>query len=144
MLSGSRRFTELGRGFLAVCVAFSFAAAPILGAAHLAAVDHVTCPQDGELIDVPHTRVVPRAALMRHGSALNSTEGDVPTGEHSHGHCAFATHALPRTTATAPAPAASPVPLIDADSNRSAILSPLWSRSVAVYRVAPKSSPPAV
>jgi hypothetical protein len=141
----SARATDWAKGLLCIGVAFSFAAGPILGIAHLSAVDHVVCPLDGELIEVAgHHGGTPAASGTNTlASYFRSTDEAVPIAGHGHSHCLFATHALPQATATAPEPPSALLPLNDANRGGALMLSQEGFQPVDVYRVAPKSSPPA-
>ena len=131
----------LFRGLGAALALLTFAS-PLLGSFHEAAVPHVTCPEDGELIDVPVERGHNHAAVSDEGPSLfaeRDPAAPTPAGAH-HDHCRIALQAhfgaqqpdrvrVVRPTALV---AAAPVP-----AERPKL------RSLALYRIAPKASPPA-
>jgi hypothetical protein len=114
-------------------------ASPFLGSLHEAAVRHVACLEDGELIDAPAQPAHPHAEASGEEPSLFA-ERDVPV-DGQHGHCAVAAQgrlqareqsrqrlavSTPRLLAVASVPQRQPAP-----------------RSLAIYRIAPKASPPA-
>ena len=134
---------KLKRAAVSVVAALSVLAGPILGTAHLTAVKHVVCPQDGELVEVRQGAVAP-GAESRFGSqsAIRATDSQRSEGEHAHDHCTFATHSLPRSTAKSTISVLTVVPDATHASVARHRYADVWS--VDVYRIAPKSSPPSV
>ena len=129
---------------LGVAVALLMAVGPLLGALHVATAGHVACPEDGELIDAAP------AALQASGnpiqiaaeSRVTARESGPLSSDHSrlHDHCAIAlqAHIRARSASTtrvagsvAGPPAVAPV-----------MPDPPRLASLAVYRLAPKASPP--
>jgi hypothetical protein len=108
---------------------------PLLGALHLATVQHVVCPDDGELVDASEETGAarPAQASSREVSPPSSAPG------HEHGHCANVLASRQRVLA--PTPTASGFALAPAPEP-SPRRWPALRRSAALYRVAPKSSPP--
>src|SRR5207248_5914241 len=98
--------------------------------AHSARVDHATCPEDGELVDV-----VPQGPELAHsdeGAALPGRPDDA--GEHQHRHCVLTPHGR-QTRSTAPRShsfAPSPVE----PSARAVPRSFALTAQIAVYRIA--------
>lgn len=132
---------ELFRSAVGVALALVTAAGPLLDSLHEASVRHVACPEDGELIDAPvepahgHGRPAasaPGLSSAEDPSALHSAGG-------SHGHCAIALHSHLRARGdSAQRPAGHPAALA---TSICASPDPVFVR-LAVYRVAPKASPP--
>jgi hypothetical protein len=116
--------------------------APLLETAHEARVSHVACPEDGELIDVP--------AQARHDHARGAgvgaqlfREGDpaAPAGTGSgHQHCIVALRSHLRARETSVPKLSTPYQLAAVSTAVAALPVPL--RSIALYRLAPKSGPP--
>jgi len=134
-------FQPVLRG-IGATLALLTAASPLVGSLHESSVRHVACPEDGELIDAP--------SQAPHQHALPSTDAPALFAERDpsapsasgqgHQHCAVMSqgHSRARQQARSlfvvtvpPALAAvsipSPTPRL---------------RSLAVYRLAPKASPP--
>jgi len=117
-------------------------ASPLLDSWHEASIQHVTCPEDGELIDV-----LPQAAhehAQATGQGLSLFDEHDPSAPHSrggeHNHCTIVLQAhlrareqsRPQLVVEAPelvGPARVPQ-------------EPVGLNSQAVYRFAPKASPP--
>jgi len=135
------RLHRLFRGTGAALAVVLFAA-PILGSLHDATVRHVACPEDGELIDVPVARAHSHAAVPEEGPSLfaeRDPAGPTPAaGQHDHCQIVLQAHVSARQPGKVRAVkstvlvAAVPVPA-----------EPPRLRSLALYRLAPKASPPA-
>ncbi len=137
--------TRRGRrlsGLVAITAAVAVTAGPILGTAHLASVQHVACPVDGELIEIHRGTSAQRAEpTLAAQVVLRPDASQTRESNHQHEHCSYATHASP-ATATSSVAVASDVPAIPAGSVIPS-RAPLGSR-VDLYRIAPKSSPPTI
>ncbi|HTO98443.1 MAG TPA: hypothetical protein VMK66_15450 [Myxococcales bacterium] len=137
MLSGKPRcFPALG-----VALALLTFATPLLESFHSAAVRHVACPEDGELIDArpeaPHahaqvTADAPELFAERDPAATNASE--------NHGHCSIAQQAQVRAREGSRRIALRVPP--DKAVPRLAF-EPLRLNGFVLYRLAPKASPPA-
>jgi len=130
----------LFRGLGAALALLTFAS-PLLRSLHEALVPHIACPEDGELIDAPAHRAHNHAPASSEDASLfaeRDPAGPAPAGDH-HDHCPIALQAhlsarqpgKVRVVAPAVLIAAAPVP-----AQQQAF------RSLAVYRIAPKASPP--
>ena len=118
-------------------------ASPLLESLHEASVRHVACPEDGELIDAPPQAAHQHAQATSDGLSLFAEQD--PSAPRSrggeHNHCAIALRAHLRAREQKRAQVAVDVaelvtpPSVPQDSPR------LYS--LAVYRIAPKASPPA-
>jgi len=121
------------------------------GLIHQATVVHVRCPEDGELVD--SHRVAARGparsaglaawaeAHARGQGAPDEARGLPDAPGHHHDHCAIACASHERATVRA---ALLAVAAIDPASRRSAVPAAAGIASrLTVYRVAPKTSPPA-
>ena len=134
------RLHRLFRG-TGVALAMVVVAAPILGSLHDATVRHVACPDDGELIDVPIQ--VPHAHARATGDGPSLFPERAPTPEISgenHQHCAIALQAHQRAreqSRSAPAVATLESSLISSGHE-----DPVRLHTLALYRLAPKASPP--
>jgi hypothetical protein len=123
----------------AAVLLLAFASAPLLEAAHAARVQHVACPQDGELIDA-----APQKREIAHSDALGSVlPSDAPEREHAHDHCCLAVRARSRARVSAGAPfsGAAIAAVLRASHPTGDAPRPA---SFALYLLAPKVSPPAV
>jgi len=116
-------------------------AAPVLGSLHDATVRHVACPEDGELIDAPveaphaHARATGQApALFAEHAPAAGISGE------GHQHCAIALQAHQRTREQQRSAfvVATPEETLISSGPRD----PLPLHNLAVYRLAPKASPP--
>jgi hypothetical protein len=135
------RLHRLFRG-TGAALALLTAASPLLGSFHDATVRHVACPEDGELIDAP--------VQLAHGHV--QAAGDRPTlfaergpaaphkSDRSHDHCAVArrAHLRGREQSRKPFVVSTPEAVVTVSGPQG----PLQLRSLAVYRIAPKASPP--
>ena len=127
----------------AAALAVLTAASPVASSFHEASVRHVACPEDGELIDAPAQAAHEHARVKGRGPSLfgerDSTRPE--TGGAAHGHCAIAVQAHLR--AREPARVRVAVDRFATIAPASVPQERLALRRVALYRVAPKSSPPA-
>jgi hypothetical protein len=119
-------------------------AAPLLEARHAATVRHVACPEDGELIDAGSqgaARSQPAVESPTDGPAVAAEDPAGRTrGALDHGHCVVALQSHAKARQAAPARVdLRVVELREAEVSRPA---PPELRSVALYRLAPKASPP--
>ncbi len=131
------RFASRGLG---AALAAVMAISPLLGTLHESSVRHVACPEDGELVEVP----VQRAHAHARAAVEHSIFPEVPVVPSApgadHDHCAIAQHLRGTFGVTASRPAAgflgaAATPLPDAPDQSNA-------RGLALYRLAPKASPP--
>lgn len=124
----------------AALTALAFVLASLFGIVHESTTRHVLCAQHGELVDSGVAgsraerpeRVEPRTSAMRAGAGF---------GFAAHEHCVLASVSrAARVLCAAPALVAAPVaatrPVV-------AALPPVAARDRALYRTAPKTSPPA-
>jgi hypothetical protein len=123
---------------------------PLAGSLHEAAVRHVACPEDGEMIDAPSRAPhrdapasSPATALQKStDSAAFSAERDPPAPPLSgqgHDHCAVTSQAHVRARAQS---SSFIVTIAGALSPASAVTATPRLRSRTIYRLAPKASPP--
>ena len=131
---------------VAAALALLLCAAPVLGTFHYATVAHVACPEDGELIDVPANAGGSHTAVANHshqdGPTLLAQREPVPAsfGASSHEHCAVALQA--RLRACAEAKSSSQLEPRSIGMGQVAPSEPPRLGALAVYRLAPKASPP--
>ena len=115
-------------------------ASPLLATFHQAAVRHVTCPEHGELVDAPLEAPHPhdQASTGLPGLfAERDPAGPSRTGE-EHEHCSINVQSQVRATEQSRKPFVVTTPEVVAPCLREAPR----LRSLAVYRLAPKASPP--
>jgi hypothetical protein len=135
------RLHRVFRG-VGAALALLTAASPLVESWHEATVRHVACPEDGDLIDAPLQAPHQHARATNDGPALFAERdpSSPPASGQGHQHCAVVSHgrlrARPQTRSffvvtVRPALAAVSVP----DSTPRL-------RSFALYRLAPKASPP--
>ncbi|HEY2027898.1 MAG TPA: hypothetical protein VGH20_01705 [Myxococcales bacterium] len=133
---------RLVRGLSAALALLTFVS-PVLDSLHEARVRHVRCPEDGELIDAPLEAPHAHAATPLDGTALfGEQDSDRPPRQGPvHEHCAVAHRARLHAVEVSGVPtvvdeaAAAREPRAAEEASRRA--------AVAVYRFAPKASPPA-
>jgi hypothetical protein len=124
-------------------LAVALLVAPLLETAHEARVSHVPCPEDGELIDVPaqarHDHAPQEAGI---GAQLfRERDPAAPTGTGSdHEHCIIALRGHLRARAEKPPQLSTPYEVAAVSTAVASLPVPL--RSIALYRLAPKSGPP--
>jgi hypothetical protein len=113
---------------VALGVAVACFAAPLASLSHLAAHPHVRCQEHGELEDVP-------------SSAHPLEDGAAPDPRTGHDHCVFGTHARHSQATSSVAIQGVPASL----GSRPVFVQPPIHQAplFAVYRFAPKTSPPA-
>jgi len=124
------------RGYAALTAA-AFVLTSLLGVIHEAATRHVVCAAHGELMhaDMPTTRV---AEVLQHGSVAR----DLPASEsHGHEHCALAS-AL-RQSRIAPRASVIAAPVATTHPVTTTLAPTARAVRIALYRTAPKTSPPA-
>jgi hypothetical protein len=117
-------------------------ASPLLGSFHEAAVRHSTCPEDGALIESPAQPAHPHAEASGDGPSLfpERDPAGPPGGEGAHHHCAVAAQVQLRAREPSRQRFAVPAPVLLAAA--SVAQEPPVLRSFAIYRIAPKASPP--
>jgi hypothetical protein len=120
----------------AALLLLAFASAPLVEAAHASRVEHVACPQDGELVDAP-----PQKPQIAHSDDLGALlPSDGSRREHGHDHCCLAVRA--RSSARVQAQ----VPFSDAALAAVPCAAPAEAAprpaAIALYLIAPKVSPP--
>jgi hypothetical protein len=134
---GTARIRATAARLTAALVAFASFAGQLVSIAHVADRRHVACPEHGELEELPSVRHA--GEILRAETSFE--DGAAPLEGHGHDHCVFASHVRHSSAATvrlawvalALAPSAPP-PLVD-------LAAPKQLR--ALYRLAPKTSPPA-
>ncbi len=112
----------------------------LAGVAHMALVRHVTCPEHGELLHAgdDETPSPPTPADGAAASFAALTEDS--ESSHGHDHCAVAIQRRAETMPVSRVKVAHTVTRVtEAAKERAAPAMPLG----AIYRLAPKSSPPA-
>jgi hypothetical protein len=124
---------------VATALALAMAISPLLGILHEAGVRHVACPEDGDLIEEPV-----QAAHGHQVSADNSLFPERPLAPSApgagHEHCLIALNLLSHASARLSQPAAPGATAVIA--HHPAAPEPPRLRAVALYRFAPKASPP--
>ena len=131
---------------LGAALAFVIFASPLFEAFHAATTNHVTCPEDGQLIDAhaSSNATSPDAVPFGDAPGLAWARDSAPV-QHSrlpHDHCAIAMQAHVRARVTPPAR------IVVSGSPGIALVNPAPDAptlaSLAVYRLAPKASPPLI
>ena len=135
---------------VAVLLAALTLAAPLTGYLHLALVEHTRCAEHGELIEGARAARPDHAALASPAPpalvfvdrSSRVEDGAVPA-EHGHGHehCLLSPFRRERASCGA-ALAVAPVHDVAADEHASAVASAPRTGAIALYRIAPKNSPP--
>jgi hypothetical protein len=137
-----RRATVL-RG-LGAAVSLALFATPLLESRHAATVQHVTCPEDGELIDAGSQGAARAQRAVESPTDGPAVAAEEPAGRTrealDHGHCVIAlqSHAKARQAA----PARVDLHVVELREVEVSTPAPPELRSVALYRLAPKASPP--
>jgi hypothetical protein len=134
---GTFRLRALGLPLAALLVA-----APLLETLHAADVRHVACPEDGELIDAPVQAAHQHVRGSGDGPQLFSERdpaGPLGTGQ-EHDHCAIMVQAQLRAREQFRKPFV--VQVLELASALPGSQEPPSLRSLALYRLAPKASPP--
>lgn len=118
------------------------AASPVIGSLHEASVRHVACPEDGELIEAaaqaPHEHAP--ASIGAPAIFAERDPADAGGSGRTHEHCAILAQAQLRAR-----PQTRPVFAVTASPALNAAPSPGDAprfRSLTLYRLAPKASPP--
>jgi hypothetical protein len=125
----------------AALTALVFVLSSLLGVLHEAATTHVRCAQHGELMDggLPLAGSVPNARDARDGNSASVGDGGATTIS-GHEHCALASAMRASRIAPCP-PALSAAPVVTAEVAIAAAAD-VAVRDRALYRIAPKTSPP--
>jgi hypothetical protein len=123
-------------------VALALFASPLLESLHEAQRVHFACPEDGELVEAPLGAPHHHARASGAGPFLfaEHESSPPPSSEGGHDHCAIAAHAHLRgreKSHEAPVP-----PVLHAATAASVTGDPAPAVSLAIYRFAPKASPP--
>ncbi|HEX4423333.1 MAG TPA: hypothetical protein VH165_35735 [Kofleriaceae bacterium] len=125
----------------AALTALVFVLSGVIGMVHEATTRHVRCEEHGELVDVNVASIANAPARSAAAESADSTLRDAaPAAMHGHEHCSLTgamrdARAELRTTATV----AAPIAIADiATTAPRAIAAP----HDALYRTAPKTSPP--
>jgi hypothetical protein len=137
MLGNRASLSSSPRRVLALGLAVTCLMAPLASLSHLATHAHIRCQEHGELEDVPST-AHPLEILHEQASI---EDGGAPDPRKGHDHCIFGTHAR-HSQATDSAPTQGVTAALvsrPAFVQRPICPAPL----LAVYRFAPKTSPPA-
>jgi hypothetical protein len=126
-------------GIFAAALAALLVVGPLLAAAHLAEVQHVTCADHGELLEVGVADGTVALASQRAGQTHIRTLPGEGAG-HGHDHCGIAAHRRQSIDPPRNAPAiASPLRL--AIHTPPPALAPV-APAQPIHRLAPKNSPP--
>ena len=137
-------YASLHRTFrgIAAAIAISTLASPLLETLHEADRVHVACPEDGELVDAPVTVAHHHARASRAGASLfaEHDSSGPDSSERGHDHCAVASHAHLRGREQSSKLSAPTVQ--QAGAVASVAREPARLSSLAIYRLAPKASPP--
>jgi hypothetical protein len=121
-------------------VALLTAAGPLLDAMHLAAVRHVTCPEDGELIEASLDHTGDAAHEDGATGVIFAERHGTGTLRAAHDHCAVALQARAGSRASAHRAAVRTAAAVTRNEVPPQLL---VLRTLAIYRLAPKASPPA-
>jgi hypothetical protein len=108
--------------------------------AHLVSVRHEVCAEHGELVDV-HGGAVATASTEAAGPDARLASSSRAEPGHQHEHCALAPHRRESAVDSPYHHAIGQAPPAAASLSSIARLAPLASQSI--YRLAPKTSPPA-
>ena len=125
----------------AVALAFVMGASPLLGTLHAASVRHVPCPEDGDLVEAlvgprhDHPQAGADLALFPEQPLKPSAAGT------NHDHCIIALSVFGHSSALFSQPAAFITPAGPAPAPAPRALAGIDRK--ALYRLAPKASPPA-
>lgn len=122
---------------LATCAVFALLLGQVGPFVHFVTVQHATCPEHGELIEVS-----PAAPHFSERSALPAYRGSAPEAHHTtDDHCEVAL-AIKGHDAVEPAPHLAQPAIASPFLAPRSIGPPEYIASISVYVLAPKSSPP--
>jgi hypothetical protein len=127
---------------IAAAIATWTLALPLLETLHEADSVHVACPEDGELVDAPVAAAHQHARAPRNGASLfaeHDSSGPLPS-DRGHDHCAIASQAHLRGREESRKQSVSY--LLQAVAVATLPPEPAQLKSFAIYRFAPKASPP--
>jgi hypothetical protein len=117
-------------------LALSTLASPLLESLHEAGVRHVACPEDGELVEAP---LQPAHAHAAAAGMFAERDGTPASGAAHHSHCAIVLQSHLRAREALQVALAAPA--LRATEAPPALASP-FRPARALYRIAPKASPP--
>ena len=122
--------------------AFALFASPLLETLHEAQRVHFACPEDGELVDAPLAPAHHHARASGDGASVFPEHDSSPplSSEGRHDHCAIAAQAHLRGREKSHEGVVPPV--LDASTAPSVTDEPARLVTLAIYRFAPKASPP--
>lgn len=128
-----------GARYLASAAALLLLLGQLASYEHLLTVRHEVCAEHGELIDVHQGPAAEGSQSASSGGQF--TRSSRPEVGHQHEHCALAPHRRESSAALQPRATvcAAPPPLV---SRLTSAPLPLQTARQAVYRLAPKNSPP--
>jgi len=113
---------------------------PLLGTLHDASVRHVTCPEDGELVEAPAQRPHAHGQAGQQRALFPEAPVAPSSGGADHDHCAIASHLRGSFGVATSLPAAASG---SGQASRSAALPELPATpGLVLYRLVPKASPP--
>jgi len=123
-------------------LAVALSASPLLESLHEAERVHFACPEDGELVDAGLTAAHQHARASGDGPSLFAEHDSSPplSSEGGHDHCAIAAQAHLRAREKSHDRPTPPVLQAGTVARVSDDAAPLVS--LAIYRFAPKASPP--
>jgi len=131
----------------AALTALAFVLSSLFGLIHEGTTTHVRCAEHGELIDGGPTVATPSSTVASHARLVHAERGRGAAVReldaialHGHEHCTLASamresRVVPRTPVVAPAPVA-------VGALELAVASVAVAHHRALYRTAPKTSPP--
>jgi hypothetical protein len=138
--AGSTRLMRLASTRLATVLVAVMAISPVLGALHDASVRHVACPDDGELIEAPVQRAHAHAPAGKERALFPELPIAPSAPGADHDHCAISVHSRGTFGVTSSRPASGF--FAPAATPSSAVPEQPGTRELALYRLAPKASPP--
>jgi hypothetical protein len=123
-------------------LALALFASPLLDSLHEAQRVHFACPEDGELVEAPLGAPHHHAGTSGEGPFLFAEHESAPalSSDGGHDHCAIAAQAHLRGREKSHE--ASVPPVLHAAGAASVTDDPALFVSLAIYRFAPKASPP--
>jgi len=130
------------RGAASTLLAFALFASPVLESLHEAQRAHFACPEDGELVDAPLAPAHRHAHASGSGAFLFAEhDSSVPvSSEAGHDHCAIAAQAHLR--AREKTHASKVPPALQGRLTATVAGEQPELTTLAIYRFAPKASPP--